>query len=516
MTLQAEPLAGSQAPTHRTVPPYVATSGDEVADLMALTGTELDPWQRLVLRDGLGETADGRWSAFEVAMILARQNGKNVVFEARELGGLFLLGERLIVHTAHQYKTAIEAFRRIDEIVTNYDWFRRRVKRVTRTNGEEGIELTSGSRLRFLARSKASGRGFSADCIVLDEAYELGDDEMSAMLPTLSAMPNPQLWYGSSAGMQTSVQLGRIWRRIMKAVQTGVADASLAGFVWQAQLCSVFCRPGCAEHDRIEDPGVWAKTNPALGIRHANGTGLTAGFIANELSTMDPGAFARERLSVGDYPADEAELWSVISEDLWKSLEDKRSAARDPVAFAVEVGTGRRTAAIGTAGLRRDGRVHVEVIDYRPGTEWVPGRLWELQQKWRPCAIVMDPGSHAGALIESVEQARVRVVGGKRSAAELENYSFTARDASAACGQFYDAVMQRNLRHMGDGSEHGGKLTAALAGAQTRKLGDAWAWDRVNDVVDISPLTAVTLAAWGFNRFGSNRKAPYDLTRSVG
>ena len=67
------------------MPPYVSTSGDEAADLMALTGTELDPWQRLVLRDGLGEREDGSWAAFEVAMILARQNGKNVVFEAREL-----------------------------------------------------------------------------------------------------------------------------------------------------------------------------------------------------------------------------------------------------------------------------------------------------------------------------------------------------------------------------------------------------------------------------------------------
>ena len=130
---------------------------------MALTGTELDPWQRLVLRDGLGEREDGSWAAFEVAMILARQNGKNVVFEARELAGLFLLQEKLILHTAHQYKTAQEAYRRIADIVTNYDWFRRKVKRIVRTNGEEAIELTSGARLRFIARSKSSGRGFTRE-----------------------------------------------------------------------------------------------------------------------------------------------------------------------------------------------------------------------------------------------------------------------------------------------------------------------------------------------------------------
>lgn len=495
-----EPLAGCQVPVYSTVPPYVASSGDEVADLVALTGTALDPWQRLVLRDGLGEKADGSWSAFEVAMILARQNGKNVVFEARELGGLFLLGERLILHTAHQYKTAQEAYRRISEIVTNYDWFRRKVARIVRTNGEEAIELTSGARLRFIARSKSSGRGFSANCVIFDEAYELGDDEMSAVLPTLSAQPNPQIWYGSSAGMQSSVQLARVWRRIRKAVASGRPDPSLAGFEWAADLCSVFCRPDCARHDRPEDPAVWAKTNPALGITHANGTALTPGFIANELATMDPAAFARERLSVGDYPSDEAERWAVIGEDQWTALLDEGSRSRDPVAFAVEVGPERRTSAIGTAGLRGDGRLHVEVVEHAPGTDWVPARVAELARRWRPCAVVLDPGSHAGALIEAVEQAGVEVA-----------RPFSARDAAAACSQFYDAVIQGDVRHLGQGH-----LTAALAGARTRPLGDQWAWDRKNVVVDIAPLTAVTLAAWGFNQFGRSRKPNYDLVRSVG
>lgn len=502
----SEPLTGRQEPVYSTVPPYVASSGDEVADLMSLTGTRLDPWQRLVLRDGLGEKPDGSWAAFEVAMILARQNGKNVVFEARELGGLFLLGERLILHTAHQYKTAQEAYRRIADIVTDYDWFRRKVKRIVRTNGEEAIELTSGARLRFIARSKSSGRGFSANCVIFDEAYELGDDEMSAILPTLSAQPNPQLWYGSSAGMQSSVQLARIWRRIRAAARTGRPDASLAGFEWAADLCSVFCRPDCDQHDRPDDPAVWAKTNPALGIQHANGTGLMPGFIANELATMDAEAFARERLSVGDYPADEAEQWAVIGEDLWTSLADEHSAPRAPFAFAVEVGPERRMAAIAAAGLRGDGRLHVEVtgngvdgLDFRPGTDWVPGRLAELVRRWRPCAVVIDPGSHAGALIEPVEQAGIEVV-----------KPFSARDAAAACSQFYDAVQQKDLRHLGQGP-----LTAALAGAKTRPLGDQWAWDRKNQVVDISPLVACTLAAWGFNRFGRSRTPHYDLMRSV-
>jgi hypothetical protein len=57
------------------------------------------------------ERADGKWAAFEVGLNVARQNGKGSILEARELAGLFLLGERLIIHSAHEFATSLEAFR---------------------------------------------------------------------------------------------------------------------------------------------------------------------------------------------------------------------------------------------------------------------------------------------------------------------------------------------------------------------------------------------------------------------
>src|SRR5262245_20599229 len=503
VTLQDERLLGSQVPSYCSVPEFAVSMADEAAELMrVVAGIELDEAQRLVLEGGLGmrkRRGKLRWSAFEVAVIEGRQNGKNVILEARELAGLLLFEDRLILHTAHQYKTSQEAFRQIDEIVAGSPLVRRELARVTRTNGEEAFEFKNGGRLRFLARSKASGRGFTADCLILDEAFKLGAEEMAALLPTMSARPNPQIWSASSAGDQDSEQLGRIWRRGRRAVDAGKPDAGLAFYEWAADLCTVFCSPGCTVHDRPEDPRVWAKTNPAFGTR------IDTDFIVNEMATMPPSEFARERLSVGDYPPDGDETWAVVPKDRWDLVEDGGSRAVDPVAFAVEVGPERRSSAIGTAGLRGDGRLHVEVIEHRHGTDWVPARMAELARRWRPCAIVMDPGSHAGALIEATEQLGVEVV-----------RPFTSRDAAAACSQFYDAVMQKDLRHMGTASDHGGALTSALAGARTRPLGDAWAWDRKHKTIDISPLTAVTLAAWGFNRYGRSRIAPYDMLKSVG
>jgi hypothetical protein len=77
-----------------------------------------------------------------------------------------------------------------------------------------------------------------------------------------------------------------------------------------------------------------------------------------------------------------------------------------------------------------------------------------------------------------------------------------ARDAAAACGALYDAVVRPpdapsdwapTLRHIPHPA-----LSAALAGAGKRPLGDAWAWDRRGTSVDISPLVAATLARWAY------------------
>jgi hypothetical protein len=127
-----------------------------------MAGLVLDPWQAFVLEHALGERADGRWAAFEVGVVVSRQNGKGAILEARELAGLFLLGERLVVHSAHQFDTSLEAFRRLLGLIEDTPDLDRRVKRVSRSHGEEGIELKGGQRIRFRTRTKGGGRGFAA------------------------------------------------------------------------------------------------------------------------------------------------------------------------------------------------------------------------------------------------------------------------------------------------------------------------------------------------------------------
>jgi hypothetical protein len=324
--------------------------------------------------------------------------------------------------------------------------------------GAESIELKNGKRLRFIARSGGSGRGFSADLVILDEAYELGDAAMAALLPTLSARPNPQIWYTSTAGKPTSVQLGRVRERGLRG-----DDPSLAFFEWSVDAGNY--DPG--------DPLCWAQANPGLGIR------ISPEYIERERAALAPDEFARERLGVGTYPADLAG-WSVIPADAWLNLADEDSQITGVPSFAVAVdGKDGRHGAIGVAGYRGDGLLHVELADYRPGTSWIPARLAEMYRQ-HGGQVVIDASGHESSLIPAVEQAGIPVI------------KPSSRDVVAAFGQFFDAVTDaKSLRHLGQP-----ELTRALAGAVTRDVGDAGrTWGRKLSH-DVSPVVAVTLAAW--------------------
>ena len=64
----------------------------------------LDPEQEWMLSSMMGLREDGRWQAFEVGINAPRQNGKGEVLMARELFGIFVLEEKLSVHSAHEFK----------------------------------------------------------------------------------------------------------------------------------------------------------------------------------------------------------------------------------------------------------------------------------------------------------------------------------------------------------------------------------------------------------------------------
>ncbi len=469
---------GAQRPPARVVPPAVSSAGPEVVDLAKQAGLLLDPWQCYALGDALGEREDGLWAAFLVVLLVSRQDGKGAVLEARELGGLLLLGEKLILHTAHQVKTATEAFIRSKELFQRNPDLDREISRINNSHGEEGIELKNGARLRFVARSRVSGRGFSGDCVILDEAFELQDAAVDSLVPTMSARPNPQLWYTSSAVNQRHHHNGRVLARLRSRARAGGTDRAVY-LDWGIDSSDVEGMSPAEREALRRDPRAWRATNPGVGYR------ISEEHILAELEALSADGFDVERLGIGDWPPDDAGGWAVVSREAWESLIDLAAPRPALVAFVADVTPGRTHGTIGLAGQGADGLMHVEVTDHRPGTAWMVDRAVELVARWRPVAFALDPAGEAGSLIAPLESAGVEVT------------TMTARDTAQAHGQFIEMVTDSKvLRHRDDGD-----LNEAVKGAAQRDLSGAKAWDRSDSSVVLSPLVAVTGAVWAFVKY---------------
>lgn len=478
-------------PQIMTFPAYTTSAGVEAVALATHAGLILDDWQASILMHMLGERADGTWAAFEVGIVVPRQNGKGAIIEARELAGLFLFGEKLIMHSAHEAKTAFEAFRRILTLIEQTPDLDRRVLRVSRSKGEEGIEVKppshlrdrSGSRLRFMARTGGSGRGFSGDVTILDEALGVTSDHMAAIMPTLSARSNPQLIFTTTPPKDATAFLMALRRRGM------AGDNRLAYFEYGAGT------DGDAVD--LDDVELWRAVNPAMGIR------IAEEFVHAERRTFvdAPNEFRRERLGV--WPRALGEGWQVITAQAWEDAKDPGSKVLDPVAFGVALSHDHEWASIAVAGRRADGLRHVEIAHRAPGTAWVKDWLFapgddglNRVARWNPCAIVVHPGGPAGALIPDLDDAIAKMIPPRKIIKPTE------RDWAQACGAFYDGVcgvvgpgeeprVVRDVRHRGQTA-----LTDSARRATKKDLGRAWSWEtRVED--DTSPIEAATLAHWG-------------------
>jgi hypothetical protein len=449
MTLLDDVRQGSQEPTTLLVPDGVDLGrGDDALEVAELAGLTLYPWQADVIRRSmmLRSKTDKRWAAREVGVIVPRQAGKGTVMEARQLAGLFLEGERLSLHSAHEFKTAYEHFRRVVDLIEGSPHLIKQVRIIRTGAGDQAIELKNGNRLRFLARSRSSGRGFSGDTIYLDEAFELSDATVGALMPTMSARPNPQLWMLSSAPHPGSTVLHRLRERGIAG-----ADDRLLFYEWANE-------PGVDP----TDPEAWARANPSLGW------GITEDAIRAELAAMSPEEFARERLGIPDMPDGAGGVLSVAK---WSQLVDNG----DPLSLciALEVDPDRSLSAFGVAGRRADQLIHVEVAELLPGTAGVVERAAELHRRYRT-PIIVDPSSPAGALIPSLVAEGVEVD------------EMSTRELTQACGAFADAITNAEVRHIGQS-----QLDAAVGAARYRSVADAQAFVRAPKQC---PLMAVTLA----------------------
>lgn len=498
----ATPLLGAQEPTILHEPiwePNVRNVGREAVELAEAVGLKLDPWQALILEKALTPRTETYWNktlrmhlpknhATQVGVMVSRQNGKDALLEALGLASLFLLGDEIVFHTAHEFKTAREAFRRITHWIRETPWLAKEVLKISYNHGEEGIEMRNGQRLLFASRAtKGGGRGFTGSKVIFNEAMILKRAAMPALVPTLSALPNPQLWFLGSAGDEESDQFGRIRRNALRAIEGGPESKAwnnrLLYCEWSADVCNDFCLPDCTLHEAWDEPETWARCNPGYGIR------LSEEWTRTEQATLAREDFLRERLGVGTWPTSD-EGWQVIPESHWEERNKPSSIPKAPFTLGVDVTPNLSHAALVVCGEGFYGQ-HVEITssgseyDHRQGTDWVIPTILKMVEA-HGCRVVIDKGQQAGRFIDELAFHGIEVL------------TPNAREYAQACGAFYTSVVpiggnQPDVVHIGQPT-----FTKAVSVATTRDLAGGWAWDRKDNKSDISPLVAATLAKWGY------------------
>ncbi len=450
---------GVAVPRIRHAPPRVrANAWEDVVELAGSYGLSLLPWQENALIAAMGERADGLWAAKHVGLSCPRQNGKGSLLEARALAGLLLFEERMIIHSAHEVRTAQIGFQRLKSYFENFDDLRRKVASVGNAVAREYIRLRSGQEVRFVTRSKSAIRGFSADCLLLDEGQILGDEQWEAILYTVSARPRHQIWLVGTPplNLDDGVVFDRFRRRGLEG-----KDHQLAWLEWSA-----------APDADLDDVGAWAQANPALGIK--SGGLISHETVVTERAAASDEGCARERL--GMWP--DSLVAPVFDVARWRQLADEGVDAPSRATLCVDVSPDRRAASIGAASDVGGGRVLVMAFT-ASGTDWVAPKVAELVATRDIDEVVIVGGGQAEALEPDLLKANI----------DFETLSST--DQGAACAAFQEAVAAGVVVHV-DQPE----LNAAVGAAITRRVGERERWDRRIPSVDLSPLVAVSGAAW--------------------
>lgn len=478
-------------PSWLTHPEFVETFGPEVADVCDLAGFPPDPQQELLLDLAFAIDRDAVSAAFELCVVAARQNMKTGFFKQYALGCMFVIEVPLLVWSAHEMDTTRESHRELKDLILDTPVLAKRLpvggnRGITVANGREAIELADGRRTKFKARTKTGARGLAAPRLMLDEAFALTPEHVSSVYPVLLAQPDPQVVLGSSPGMVDSVVLRSLRDRGRRG------DARLAYAEWAAP------REDCEQPDCSHAYG--AAVGCALDREHlivAGNPAISTGRIRLQTvldlrRSMDPGKFARECLGWWDEPVGGAA--DRVDPGRWQELRDPLSQIVGVPGFAVDVTPDRGRSSLVAAGLRGDGRVHVEVVRADRGSAWVVPLVDAVTRRAGNRRVVLDPAGPAGGLVGDLEAVGVDVV------------LVSAREHAQACGWFADAVAGGGLRHLGQV-----ELDSALSGAATRDVGDGlWLWSRRSSLVDISPLVGATLAASAVRE-----QLVYDVLESV-
>lgn len=406
----------------------------------------------------MATTPYGKWVCRTCGGSVPRQNGKTGLVEGRAEAGMLLYAEQ-VIYTAHLQKTATETF---EEMASFFDTpkLRKHLKDIKTALGREQIILTSGARVKFLARTRNGGRGQHGDLLIFDEAQELSVEAQASFIPAISASLNPQTIYAGTPPDPSSD--GTVFR--------GIRDKAIAG---KTQTTSWF-EYSVSEIGDVTDRERWAETNPALGRRIMQTT------IEGELEQMPADTFARERLGWWT-PVVKHDLDYAIDKDNWNACKSELPKPEGKTAYGVKFSADGSTVALCGAVLPSDGSARISLIDMRPtghGIGWLADWLNERYKK--ASCVVIDGRNGVDVLVERIADTW------KIKGSIIRP---TTKDMIAATGTLTNALSERSVTWFFQQEA----LNDSAITSTKRPLGGGWCFGGENS----TPIEAASLALWG-------------------
>jgi len=203
------------------------SAGQVVIDLAKEFGQPLLPWQEYVATEALQIRPDGGWARSNIGILVARQNGKTALMRQVFLAHLYVFGSKQIIAMAQSRQLALDTFKQTVDLAESLDWTRKRIKRVSRTNGQEELEVychhypksctEKCQRIRkysIRAATSEGSRGSTANLLYVDELREISEEAWQAAVP-LTRTTGGQTWITSNAGSEASTVLNSLRTRAL-------------------------------------------------------------------------------------------------------------------------------------------------------------------------------------------------------------------------------------------------------------------------------------------------------------
>jgi hypothetical protein len=414
-----EPRYGSQTPRIMSPSLDLPSRGQEMIDFCKEIGFPLLPWQELLAIESLKYKADSRWAHPLVGIMLPRQQGKSTFMALRILFGIYRLGEKMHLATAHKLTTSAEIFFKVSQMIEDSHILQENFAKKFESKGSQEIRFKNGARYLIRAGNSAARGIAGPDVIHIDELREFDtEDVWSSMRFTQMSNKNPQAYFYSNAGHTGSVLLLKFRERGLAAA--GGADDSIGWFEWSAE-------PGAA----IDDKEAWYQSNPSLGhtVHEDN--------IKDSLSDRED-IFRTEILcqfvSMINPVISEAE-WKKCKNDSYKLDKEKDTW------MAIDLSPDRKHASL-VCGQRIDGDKFMVAL---------------LQTWFNPISI--DDKQMANDVAPWVRKFPVNYVAYSKSTAAavaarlapagIPVYEINAQDYQQSCDEFVSAVSSGRIVHEG-------------------------------------------------------------------